>query len=58
MPPRSAARYSRRLAAFDAGPDAAEALLRYAVEDWWRAQTVPRLRAGEDPFPDAPPCWR
>src|ERR1039458_2592799 len=40
------------LAAFDAGPDAAQALLRYAVEDWWRRQTVPRLRAGEDPFPD------
>jgi hypothetical protein len=40
------------LAAFDAGPDAAQALLRYAVEDWWRRQTVPRLRAGEDPFSD------
>jgi len=40
------------LAAFDASPDAAEALLRYAVEDWWRRQTVPRLKAGDDPFAD------
>ena len=40
------------IAAFDAGPAAAETLLRYAVEDWWRRQTVPRLKAGEDLFAD------
>ncbi|MDR3718906.1 MAG: hypothetical protein P4K98_08900 [Bryobacteraceae bacterium] len=39
------------IAVSDADPAAAESLLRYAVEDWWRKQTLPRLRAGEDPFP-------
>jgi hypothetical protein len=29
---------------------AGQALLRYAYEDWWRKQTLPRLLAGEDPF--------
>jgi hypothetical protein len=39
------------IAVADANPAAAESLLRYAYEDWWRKQTLPRLRAGEDPFP-------
>jgi hypothetical protein len=40
------------LAAADAAPQASSAVLRYTVEDWWRRQTVPRLRSGEDPFSD------
>ncbi len=40
------------LAAADSAPNASAALLRYAVEDWWHRQTVPRLRSGEDPFSD------
>ena len=38
------------IAVADANPAAAESFLRYAVEDWWRNQTAPRLRAGDDPF--------
>ena len=36
------------IAVADTTPDAAESLLRYAYEDWWRKQTVPRLLAGDD----------
>lgn len=39
------------IAIADANPTAAENYLRYAVLDWWRKQTVPHLRAGDDPFP-------
>ncbi len=39
------------IAVADANPAAAESYLRYAFEDWWRKQTVPRLLVGEDPFP-------
>lgn len=35
----------------DAHPAATASLLRYVREDWWRRQIVPRLRAGDDPFP-------
>jgi len=38
------------IATAEANPAAAESFLRYAFEDWWRRQTVPRLRAGDDPF--------
>jgi hypothetical protein len=39
------------IAVADANPAGAESFLHYAFEDWWRKQTVPRLRAGDDPFP-------
>jgi hypothetical protein len=38
------------IATAEANPAAAESFLRYAFEDWWRKQTVPQLRAGDDPF--------
>lgn len=39
------------IAVADTNPTAAESLLRYSFEDWWCKQTLPKLRAGEDPFP-------
>jgi hypothetical protein len=38
------------IATAETNPAAAESFLRYALEDWWRKQTVPQLRAGDDPF--------
>jgi len=39
------------IAVADANPAVAGNFLHYAFEDWWRKQTLPLLRAGEDPFP-------
>lgn len=39
------------IAIADADPTASQNYLRYAVQDWWRKQTVPHLRTGDDPFP-------
>jgi hypothetical protein len=42
------------LAAFalaDSEPQAASAFLRYAVDDWWRKQIQPEMRAARNPFP-------
>jgi len=38
------------IAVADASPAVAASYLHYALEDWWRKQTVPRLRAGDEPF--------
>lgn len=39
------------IAVADADPAGAGNILHYLFEDWWRKQTVPRLSAGDDPFP-------
>ena len=39
------------IAVADAAPKESAGLLQYAVDEWWRQQIAPRLRAGEDPFP-------
>jgi hypothetical protein len=45
---------ARALAAFaiaDQEPQAAQDYLRWSVETWWRGRIVPRLNAGQSPFP-------
>jgi hypothetical protein len=45
---------SRVLAAFaiaDVESKASQEFLRYAIEDWWTKQTLPRLKSGRQPLP-------